>query len=108
MWSSTATHGSWPAMRSLSLSSCVPPALAGTVLPYPTPPHPLTSPPVQIIHVNLTSENPQPITSGKELAFTYSVQWQATAIPFARRFERYLDYNFFEHQVGAWWRRMSG
>lgn len=55
----------------------------------------------QIIHINLTSESPQPLTSGAQLAFTYSVQWKATSIPFVRRFERYLDFNFFEHQAGA-------
>lgn len=53
-----------------------------------------------MIHVNLTSEDPQPIESGAELDFTYSVTWRPSDIPFARRFERYLDYNFFEHQVG--------
>lgn len=56
---------------------------------------------MQIIQVNLTSENPQPITSGADLEFTYSVKWAPSTISFARRFERYLDYNFFEHQVRA-------
>eukprot|EP00887_Chlorella_sp_A99_P006658 scaffold3.g6658.t1 len=53
----------------------------------------------RVIHVNLTSESPQPVVSGAALTFTYSVQWQPTAIPYARRFERYLDYSFFEHQI---------
>ncbi|XRB06730.1 transmembrane 9 superfamily member [Pycnococcus provasolii] len=53
----------------------------------------------QIIQVNLTSENPRPLTPGTTLEFTYSVRWESTAIPFRRRFERYLDYNFFEHQI---------
>ena len=52
-----------------------------------------------IIHVNLTSENPQPITAGATVEFSYSVNWAPSPIPFARRFERYLDYNFFEHQI---------
>ncbi len=34
------------------------------------------------------------------MTFTYSVQWVPTDTPFARRFERYLDYSFFEHKVG--------
>ena len=55
--------------------------------------------PPQIIHINLTSESPQPLTPGAALTFTYSVQWKASSIPFVRRFERYLDFNFFEHQV---------
>ena len=53
----------------------------------------------QIIQVNLTSESPQPLVVGGTLEFTYSVRWQPSSIAFSRRFERYLDYNFFEHQV---------
>ncbi|KAL4541378.1 hypothetical protein Ndes2437B_g05748 [Nannochloris sp. 'desiccata'] len=53
----------------------------------------------RIIHVNLTSEDPQPITSGAALEFTYSVNWAPSSIEYSRRFERYLDYNFFEHQI---------
>ena len=71
------------------------------ILPPPTPPPPLASTPPQIIHINLTSESPQPLTAGAALTFTYSVQWKASSIPFVRRFERYLDFNFFEHQVLA-------
>jgi len=47
----------------------------------------------------LTSENPQKIEAGGSLEFTFSVRWTPSSIPFARRFERYLDYTFFEHQV---------
>lgn len=54
---------------------------------------------LQIIQVNLTSEDPRPLVEGSTLDFSYSVKWQQTNIPFRRRFERYLDYNFFEHQV---------
>eukprot|EP00955_Chlamydomonas_euryale_P040375 351669-Chlamydomonas_euryale.AAC.9 len=53
----------------------------------------------QIIHVNLTSEDAVPVAEGAELSFTYSVNWVPTSTPFHRRFERYLDYNFFEHKV---------
>ena len=53
----------------------------------------------QIIQVNLTSENPQPIVPGVNVEFSYAVRWAPTPTPFPRRFERYLDYNFFEHQV---------
>ena len=56
---------------------------------------------MQIIQVNLTSLDPQPLKSGTSLEFTFSVEWEANTIPFARRFERYLDYSFFEHQVGG-------
>ncbi|CAI5470270.1 unnamed protein product, partial [Closterium sp. Yama58-4] len=53
----------------------------------------------QIIQVNLTSESPRPVTPGTNLEFTYSVKWEQTDIPFRKRFDRYLDYNFFEHQI---------
>lgn len=53
----------------------------------------------RIIQVNLTSEDLQPIASGTKVEFTYSVTWAPTPIHFSRRFERYLDYNFFEHQI---------
>lgn len=54
---------------------------------------------LQIIHVNLTPEGPKPLTVGKKLDMTYSVKWVPTNITFARRFDVYLDYPFFEHQV---------
>jgi len=47
----------------------------------------------------LTSENPVLIQEGAELSFTYSVSWSQTNIKFSDRFDRYLDRNFFEHQV---------
>eukprot|EP00981_Chlorochromonas_danica_P010976 scaffold3595_cov235-Ochromonas_danica.AAC.14 len=53
----------------------------------------------RIIEVNLTSENPVPLESGRELQFTYSVHWHATAKPFEDRFSRYLEYDFFEHKI---------
>lgn len=53
----------------------------------------------QIIQVNLTSEQPHALAAGEALQFTYSIKWTPTSTPFSRRFERYLDYNFFEHQV---------
>jgi transmembrane 9 superfamily protein 3 len=53
----------------------------------------------QIIQVNLTQENLQPIKVGKPLELTYAVEWVETNITFARRFDAYLDYPFFEHQV---------
>ncbi|CAH1445213.1 unnamed protein product [Lactuca virosa] len=53
----------------------------------------------QIIHVNLTQENPKPLEVGRTLDMTYSVKWTETNITFARRFDVYLDYHFFEHQI---------
>ncbi|KAL4183336.1 hypothetical protein AMTRI_Chr11g154670 [Amborella trichopoda] len=53
----------------------------------------------QIIHVNLTQENPKTLEAGKSLDLTYSVKWISTNVTFARRFDVYLDYPFFEHQI---------
>ncbi|KAF6148113.1 hypothetical protein GIB67_024004 [Kingdonia uniflora] len=53
----------------------------------------------QIIHVNLTQESPKHLEVGKTIDMTYSVKWIPTNITFARRFDVYLDYPFFEHQI---------
>ncbi len=34
-----------------------------------------------------------------QLAMTYEVTWLPSKINFEHRFDRYLDNNFFEHQV---------
>ncbi|KAF2319857.1 hypothetical protein GH714_019732 [Hevea brasiliensis] len=52
----------------------------------------------QIIHVNLTQEGPKPLEAGRILDMTYSIKWMSTNVTFARRFDVYLDYPFFEHQ----------
>jgi len=52
-----------------------------------------------IIQVNLTSANPKPIEKGKKEAMTYSVTWTPTDGSFEDRFDRYLDFSFFEHQI---------
>ncbi|KAK9270386.1 hypothetical protein L1049_025965 [Liquidambar formosana] len=53
----------------------------------------------QIIHVNLTQDSPKPLEEGRVLDMTFSVKWTPTNITFARRFDVYLDYPFFEHQI---------
>ncbi|EEF31705.1 transmembrane 9 superfamily member 1 [Ricinus communis] len=53
----------------------------------------------QIIHVNLTQDNPKPLETGRIVDMTYSVKWLPTNITFARRFDVYLDHPFFEHQI---------
>ncbi|XP_057430198.1 transmembrane 9 superfamily member 1-like [Lotus japonicus] len=53
----------------------------------------------QIIHVNLTHEDPKSLEVGRSLDMTYSVKWIPTNITFRRRFDVYLDYPFFEHQI---------
>lgn len=47
----------------------------------------------------MTSANPVPLVAKADIDFTYSVVWVPTEKPFARRFERYLDFHFFQHQV---------
>ena len=53
----------------------------------------------RILEVNLTSENPVPIEVGRKLEFTYSVHWKQSTKPFENRFDRYLEYDFFEHKI---------
>jgi len=57
-----------------------------------------------IIEVNLTSEEPELLsefTPGKPqtLTMTYSVNWITSTKTFKNRFDRYLDFDFFEHQI---------
>lgn len=53
----------------------------------------------QIIQVNLTSDDPIEVKPGASVEFSYSVTWVKTDQPFDQRFNRYLDYSFFEHQI---------
>ncbi|KAK2446956.1 Transmembrane 9 super member 1 [Trifolium repens] len=53
----------------------------------------------QIIHVNLTHDDPKPLEVGRSLDMTYSVKWIPTNVTFRHRFDVYLDYPFFEHQI---------
>lgn len=53
----------------------------------------------QIIEVNLTLENPMPITDGETYPMTYSVSWHETPKLFQDRYDRYKDFDFFEHQI---------
>ncbi|GLT42736.1 hypothetical protein SLA2020_167220 [Shorea laevis] len=53
----------------------------------------------QIIHVNLSQESSRQLEVGRKLDLTYSVKWIPTNVTFARRFDVYLDYPFFEHQI---------
>mmetsp|Transcript_27326 Transcript_27326/g.55847 ORF Transcript_27326/g.55847 Transcript_27326/m.55847 type:complete len:588 (-) Transcript_27326:47-1810(-) len=53
----------------------------------------------RVIEVNLTNENPMPLTLNSKLAFSYDVSWFETDKKFSHRFNRYLDQDFFEHQI---------
>lgn len=53
-----------------------------------------------IIHVNLTySDVMTSIASNKKVEFTYEINWVKTEIRFEDRFDRYLEDEFFEHQI---------
>ncbi|KMT20136.1 hypothetical protein BVRB_1g001520 [Beta vulgaris subsp. vulgaris] len=53
----------------------------------------------QIIHVNITQDGAKPVEEGKVYDMTYTVTWIPTNVTFAKRFDVYLDYPFFEHQI---------
>jgi transmembrane 9 superfamily protein 3 len=58
----------------------------------------------QIVGVNLTTGTPvklslPPDSKELRLEFTYSVRWAQSTLPFANRFDRYLDSEFFEHKI---------
>lgn len=53
----------------------------------------------RIVGVALKTEAPAAIREGAPLAFTYSVEWVESPVPFARRFDSYLDAEFFEAPV---------
>ena len=53
----------------------------------------------EIIEVTLTSEKAVQIEPERAYELTYSVHWAPTTRTFDRRFDRYLDNNFFEHQI---------
>mmetsp|Transcript_6218 Transcript_6218/g.9808 ORF Transcript_6218/g.9808 Transcript_6218/m.9808 type:complete len:604 (+) Transcript_6218:50-1861(+) len=53
----------------------------------------------QIIEVNLTYGDAVDVEAGAKLEFSYSVKWVDVDKTFADRFNRYLDYSFFEHQI---------
>jgi len=53
----------------------------------------------RVIHVTLTSDNPVLLIEGQKIEFSYSVTWTPTTEKFEDRFNRYLDGDFFEHQI---------
>ena len=47
----------------------------------------------------MTSAGLMNLEEGTELKFSLAVEWKPTSAPFHSRFERYLDNEFFEHQI---------
>ncbi|XP_033117680.1 transmembrane 9 superfamily member 3-like isoform X2 [Anneissia japonica] len=53
----------------------------------------------QIVDVNLTSEVKVKLEANVEIPFTYQVQWKKSNVLYNKRFDKYLDPNFFQHRI---------
>ena len=53
----------------------------------------------RVISVNMTADDPVLVRTGASLEFSYSVEWVSTRQGFDDRFARYLDNDFFQHQI---------
>ena len=53
----------------------------------------------RLIEVNMTNENPVRIEANARMALSYEVSWLNTSKAFSQRFRRFLDEDFFEHQI---------
>lgn len=53
----------------------------------------------QVVDVNVTTANRVKLRKDITLHFTYQVTWKQSTIPFAKRFEKYLDPSFFQHRI---------
>jgi transmembrane 9 superfamily protein 3 len=53
----------------------------------------------KIVDVSVVVENKKPLIPNQELEFTYEVVWKPSSVSFEKRFEKYLDPNFFQHRV---------
>lgn len=53
----------------------------------------------QIVDVNLTSENKVKLEPGVTLSFSYELKWSPSSIKYEKRFDKYLDPNFFQHRI---------
>lgn len=54
---------------------------------------------MQIVDVNLTTERKVELTPETQLTFTYEVIWTRSDVKFKDRFDKYLEYDFFKHNV---------
>ena len=62
-----------------------------------------------VVEVNMTSSDPQLVETGqyyfdwfsisRPIIFSISSSWVKSSIPYEKRFDRYLEYNFFESQI---------
>ena len=55
----------------------------------------------RIVYVHLNMMDPKPLSSSEDekMTYTYEVSFEASDKSFHRRFEQYLDFNFFQHKI---------
>eukprot|EP00587_Corethron_hystrix_P005093 CAMPEP_0113308264 /NCGR_PEP_ID=MMETSP0010_2-20120614/6768_1 /TAXON_ID=216773 ORGANISM="Corethron hystrix, Strain 308" /NCGR_SAMPLE_ID=MMETSP0010_2 /ASSEMBLY_ACC=CAM_ASM_000155 /LENGTH=488 /DNA_ID=CAMNT_0000163263 /DNA_START=176 /DNA_END=1639 /DNA_ORIENTATION=- /assembly_acc=CAM_ASM_000155 len=53
----------------------------------------------RIVEVNMTSQGLEEVKAGKDISFTMAIEWNKSSKSFDKRFERYLDNDFFKHQI---------
>jgi len=53
----------------------------------------------QIVDVNVTADNKVILKPNSEVIFTYEVIWKPSVVEFDKRFDKYLDPNFFQHRI---------
>ncbi|KAL3100423.1 hypothetical protein niasHS_001726 [Heterodera schachtii] len=53
----------------------------------------------QIVVADVVAEGKRELKPNMDLSFTYEVTWKQSNVEFDKRFERYLDPNFFQHRI---------
>jgi transmembrane 9 superfamily protein 3 len=53
----------------------------------------------QIVDVNLTTGKRTKLEQGATIRFTYQINWKQSDVPFSKRYEKYLDPQFFQHRI---------
>ncbi|KAF6778499.1 hypothetical protein AHF37_01878 [Paragonimus kellicotti] len=53
----------------------------------------------QIVKITLINSELVALKVGTPVTFTYSVKWHASPVPFERRYDDYLDFQFFQHRI---------
>ncbi|KAA3677908.1 transmembrane 9 superfamily member 3 [Paragonimus westermani] len=53
----------------------------------------------QIVKVTLINSELVALKVGTPVTFTYSVKWHSLPVPFERRYDDYLDFQFFQHRI---------
>ncbi|KAF5406029.1 Transmembrane 9 superfamily member [Paragonimus heterotremus] len=53
----------------------------------------------QIVKITLINSELVALKVGTPVTFTYSVKWHASSVPFERRYDDYLDFQFFQHRI---------